>query len=94
MFAVCTPPPSAIIYPSALVPDGEQAYSWLKDRHGVRHRGVRSIGGPGAGSVLGNTKPLNWSGVWVFGGVTTCVAGVAFAGLRTRRSGLKVLVKA
>ncbi|KAL1851184.1 hypothetical protein Plec18170_006508 [Paecilomyces lecythidis] len=35
-------------------------------------------GGPGGGAILGNTDPLNWNGIWIFGGVTACVAGVIF----------------
>ncbi|KAJ9604056.1 hypothetical protein H2200_011579 [Cladophialophora chaetospira] len=52
------------------------------------------IGGPGAGGVLGSKEPLNWSGLWAFGGATTCVAGVVYVLLRVYRSGLKVAVKA
>ena len=52
------------------------------------------VGGPGGGSILGTHDPLNWNGLWAFGGVSACVAGVAYAGLRVARGGLKLAVKA
>jgi MFS family permease len=51
------------------------------------------IGGPGAGGILGTKEPLNWTGLWVFGGVTALVAGLMYIGLRFSRSGLKLNVK-
>ena len=51
------------------------------------------IGGPGAGGVLGSNAPLNWSGLWAFGGATTLVAGAMYVGLRVNRSGFTVTVK-
>lgn len=51
------------------------------------------IGGPGAGAVLGHGESLNWSGVWVLGGVTTLVAGFMFGVLRVWRGGTKLMVK-
>ncbi len=51
------------------------------------------IGGPGAGGILGTKPPLNWTGLWVFGGVTAVVAGLLYTGLRLSRSGLKLYVK-
>ena len=51
-------------------------------------------GGPGGGSILGTTAPLNWHGLWIFGGVSGIVAGFLFAGLRVARSGVKLLIKA
>jgi MFS family permease len=52
------------------------------------------IGGPGAGAVLGSSEPLEWTRLWVFGGVPTCAAGLVYAALRLWRSGLRVMVKA
>jgi MFS family permease len=51
-------------------------------------------GGPGGGAILGKADPLDWHGLWVFGGITAIVAGVLYTGLRVRRSGLKLKVKA
>ena len=52
------------------------------------------VGGPGGGSILGTRDPLNWVGLWVFGGVMACVAGVVYTGLRVARSGFKLNAKA
>ena len=46
------------------------------------------IGGPSAGAILGNGHPLDWTGLWVYGGVTACVAGLILVGVRIMRSGL------
>lgn len=51
------------------------------------------IGGPSAGTVLGSVDPLDWTGLWVYGGVTACVAGLIFAGVRFMRSGLGLKTK-
>ena len=51
-------------------------------------------GGPGGGAILGQVAPLNWRGLWTFGGVTPLVAAVCYCGLRVQRSGLKLNVKA
>ncbi|KAH6887048.1 monocarboxylate permease [Thelonectria olida] len=51
-------------------------------------------GGPGAGAVLGNVEPLNWTGLWVYGGVTVCIAGLIHACVRLMRSGLALKIKA
>jgi predicted MFS family arabinose efflux permease len=51
-------------------------------------------GGPGSGSILGNADPLNWHGLWIYGGVSACVAGLLYAGLRVARYGFKFSVKA
>lgn len=50
-------------------------------------------GGPGAGAILGNTDPLDWRGLWVFGGTTAAASGVIYAGLRMHRGGFKLGVK-
>jgi hypothetical protein len=52
------------------------------------------IGGPGGGAILGKVAPLNWHGLWIFGGVTPLVAAVCYVVLRVQRSGFKVNVKA
>lgn len=52
------------------------------------------VGGPGGGRILGTVDPLNWTGLWVFGGVTTCVASLGFAILRVAKFGFKLNVKA
>lgn len=52
------------------------------------------IGGPAGGSILGTKDPLNWTGLWSFGGVSACVAGVVYAALRVARGGFKLNVKA
>ncbi|KUJ08680.1 MFS general substrate transporter [Mollisia scopiformis] len=51
-------------------------------------------GGPGGGSILGQSDPLNWTGLWAFGGVTACVSGVMFFGLRFAKFGYKLNIKA
>ncbi|KAH8893061.1 MFS general substrate transporter [Thozetella sp. PMI_491] len=50
-------------------------------------------GGPGAGSILGAQNPLNWTGVWSFGGVGAVVAGILYIALRISRSGTRLFVK-
>lgn len=51
-------------------------------------------GGPGGGNILGQTDPLNWHGLWIFGGVSACVAGLLLAGLRVSKYGGKLMIKA
>lgn len=51
-------------------------------------------GGPGSGSILGSSEPLNWTGVWVYGGVSCCVAGLGYAALRIAKFGWRLNVKA
>lgn len=51
-------------------------------------------GGPGGGSILGQADPLNWTGLWTYGGVTICVAGLIYMGLRVARNGYKLNAKA
>lgn len=51
-------------------------------------------GGPGGGSILGNNAAdQNWTGLWVYGGVTSIVSGIVFLGLRIWRVGPKLMVK-
>ncbi|KAL5342267.1 major facilitator superfamily domain-containing protein [Aspergillus crustosus] len=51
-------------------------------------------GGPGAGDILGEGGDMNWTGVWVFGGVSTLVAAGIFAVLRVAKFGGSLRVKA
>ena len=51
-------------------------------------------GGPGGGDILGAADPLDWTGLWAFGGVACIVAGLMFGGLRVAMYGLKLNVKA
>lgn len=51
-------------------------------------------GGPGGGRILGSAAPLNWNGLWIYGGVSAVVSGVLYAGLRVARTGPKLMVKA
>lgn len=50
--------------------------------------------GPGGGAILGPRDPLDWRGLWAFGGVSCCVAGMLYAWLRVARNGVRVNVKA
>jgi len=53
------------------------------------------IGGPAGGAVLGtNANDLNWTGTWIFGGVTAMAAAAIFIGLRVSQSGWKLFIKA
>lgn len=52
------------------------------------------LGGPSAGAVLGTVDPLNWTGLWVYGGVTACVAGLIYFCVRIMRSGFALNIKA
>ena len=51
------------------------------------------LGGPSGGAVLGSVDPLNWTGLWVYGGVTACIAGLILVGVRIMRSGLVLKIK-
>ncbi|KIW13186.1 hypothetical protein PV08_08373 [Exophiala spinifera] len=51
-------------------------------------------GGPGGGNILGQNEPLDWTGLYVYGGVVCCVAAVMLTGLRCYRTGFQVFVKA
>ncbi|CRG82824.1 hypothetical protein PISL3812_00170 [Talaromyces islandicus] len=52
------------------------------------------IGGPSAGAILGTNDPLNWTGLWVYGGVAVAVAGFMLIGVRLMKTGPKLIVKA
>ncbi|KAI1085463.1 MFS general substrate transporter [Whalleya microplaca] len=52
------------------------------------------VGGPGAGSILQRSDPLNWAGLWGFGGAMSTAAGLLYGCLRLYRSGFKLAIKA
>ncbi|RYP60502.1 hypothetical protein DL770_009979 [Monosporascus sp. CRB-9-2] len=52
------------------------------------------LGGPSAGAVLGTGDSLNWTGVWLFGGVCGCVAGFIIVCVRIMRAGFALNIKA
>lgn len=52
------------------------------------------MGGPGGGNLLGKVDPLNWQGLWIYGGVMCCVSGLLYGGLRVGKYGLRLNVKA
>ena len=51
------------------------------------------IGGPSGGAILGSVDPLNWTSLWVYGGVMACASEVILIGARIMRSGLVLKVK-
>jgi hypothetical protein len=51
-------------------------------------------GGPGAGDILSGSGSMNWTGVWIFGGVSTLVASVIFGALRIVKYGFVLRIKA
>ncbi|KAJ5587825.1 uncharacterized protein N7459_003590 [Penicillium hispanicum] len=51
------------------------------------------IGGPSGGAVLGKSDPLDWTGLWVYGGVAGCVAGLILIVVRFMRAGLVIKTK-
>ncbi|KAI0153246.1 MFS general substrate transporter [Xylariaceae sp. FL1272] len=51
------------------------------------------IGGPGAGSILGATEPLDWVGLWAFCGTACTASGILYAIQRVHMSGRKLLAK-
>ncbi|MCJ1333130.1 hypothetical protein MMC10_009824 [Thelotrema lepadinum] len=52
------------------------------------------IGGAGGGSILGVADPLNWPGLWIFGGVMCCASSVLYGVLRVGKYGAKLNAKA
>ncbi|KAI0902870.1 monocarboxylate permease-like protein, mch4 [Ustulina deusta] len=50
--------------------------------------------GPIAGTILSSTHPLNWTGVWVFGGLAAIISGLLQAFVRVMRSGATLNIKA
>ncbi|KAK7733910.1 hypothetical protein SLS53_008060 [Cytospora paraplurivora] len=51
------------------------------------------IGGPSAGAILGVVHPLNWTGLWVYGGIAGCVSGLILVVLRIMKAGVTLKVK-
>ncbi|KAK4109807.1 monocarboxylate permease-like protein, mch4 [Canariomyces notabilis] len=51
------------------------------------------LAGPSAGTILGTVEPLNWTGLWVYAGVTVCASSLILFGLRFSKSGLALKVK-
>lgn len=51
-------------------------------------------GAPGGGAILGTIDPLDWTGLWLYGGVSACVAGLIYLSVRVMRSGFALNVKA
>ena len=52
------------------------------------------IGGPAGGAVVDDRNPLNWNGLWAFGGASAMLAGGCYGVLRVMQSGWKLKVKA
>ena len=52
------------------------------------------IGGPSAGAILGKVEPLDWTGLWAYGGVAGIVSGLIVAVVRIMRAGVALNVKA
>ncbi|GIJ99638.1 hypothetical protein Aspvir_003639 [Aspergillus viridinutans] len=52
------------------------------------------IGGPSGGAILGKNEPLDWTGLWVYGGVAGCVAGLILVVVRIMKAGVSLKVKA
>ena len=52
------------------------------------------IGGPSAGAILGTVEPLDWTGLWVYGGVSLAVAGFLLITVRVMKASSKLTVKA
>ncbi|KAF7157292.1 hypothetical protein CNMCM5623_001415 [Aspergillus felis] len=52
------------------------------------------IGGPSGGAILGKKEPLDWTGLWVYGGVAGCVAGIILVGVRIMKAGISLKIKA
>ena len=77
----------------ALTTDKTKIGSRLGMGYGIIAFGMLA-GGPGGGNILGMADPLNWDGLWVFGGVMCCVSGLMYVGLRVAKYGVKLEVKA
>jgi MFS family permease len=76
----------------ALTQDKKKIGTRIGMGYGIMSFGVLA-GGPGGGSILGTVDPLNWHGLWIFGGVSTCVSGLLYVGLRLSKTGFKLRVK-
>ena len=51
------------------------------------------IGGPSAGSILGGGDSLDWTSMWVYGGVTALASGLILIVVRLLKSGFVLKVK-
>jgi MFS family permease len=51
-------------------------------------------GGPGGGAILGEGADANFTGLWIYGGITMIVGGVIFTILRCWRHGFRLMIKA
>jgi hypothetical protein len=51
------------------------------------------LSGPSGGTILGTVEPLNWTGLWVYAGVTVCAGSLILFGLRVSKSGLVIKAK-
>lgn len=50
--------------------------------------------GPGGGAILQNYGPkLQWTGLWIYGGVACAVAAAMFTVVRMMKAGGKLMVK-
>lgn len=77
----------------ALTKDKSKIGSRIGMGFGILGFGVLA-GGPGGGGILGNGETnLNWTGLWVYGGVCTLASGVGFIVLRLMLGGWKLKTK-
>ncbi|CEJ93682.1 Putative Monocarboxylate permease homologue, mch4 [[Torrubiella] hemipterigena] len=51
------------------------------------------IGGPSSGAILGSAEPLNWNGLWAYGGVAGCIGGLILVAVRVIKAGVSMSVK-
>ncbi|KAJ2981913.1 hypothetical protein NQ176_g1732 [Zarea fungicola] len=51
------------------------------------------IGGPSGGAILGRSYPLEWTSLWVYGGVAGIVGGLVILAVRVMKAGFAVKVK-
>ena len=52
------------------------------------------IGGPSAGAILGRASPLEWTGLWAYGGTAGVVGGLIILVVRIMKAGLAPNAKA
>lgn len=52
------------------------------------------IGGPTAGAILGGNLPLQWTGLWVYGGTAGVIGGLIIFAIRVMLAGWTLKVKA
>lgn len=51
------------------------------------------LGGPAAGAILDSTRSQNWTGIWVYAGITLMAASFSFLFIRFSKTGMKLKVK-